>query len=74
MHTNAPRCLSQSAERELCLRREEPQRALEAWRDARQDDACVALEAFSAAVNQWLDAGRVSVALLIKLCMLQTCQ
>jgi hypothetical protein len=34
----------------------------------------VALEAFSAAVNEWLDGGRVSVALLVKLCMLQMCR
>ncbi len=64
----APRRLGERAERELGLRREEPERAVEAGRDARQDDARVALEALRAAVHERLDGGQVRLALRVKLC------
>lgn len=45
------RRLGQRAEGELDLRWEEPERAMEAGRNAWEDDACVALEAFRAPIH-----------------------
>lgn len=60
--------LRQCAQRKLGLRREQPQRALEAGREAGQDDARVALEALGAAVHHGLDGGHVGGAILLELC------
>lgn len=61
------RGLGQRAERELDLRREEPERAVEAGGDSREDDASVALEPLRASVHHWYDAAHVQFSLLVVL-------
>mmetsp|Transcript_34937 Transcript_34937/g.88023 ORF Transcript_34937/g.88023 Transcript_34937/m.88023 type:complete len:524 (+) Transcript_34937:51-1622(+) len=61
------RRLRQRAQRELRLRREEPEGALEARRHARQDHARVALEALGAAVHNRLECAEVRLPLVVEL-------
>lgn len=63
-HARAPGRLRQRAQRELGLRREQPERALEARRDAGQDDARVAPEALRAPVHHGLHGLQLGGALL----------
>ena len=63
-----PGRLGKRAQRELGLRREQPERAVEAGRDARQDHARVALEALRAAVYHRLHGRQVRLAIRVVLC------
>ena len=68
-YTGTPRRLGERAERELGLWREQPQRALKAGRDARQDDARMPLEALCAGVHHRLYGRQIWRPLVVVFCM-----